>query len=383
MKKNICRGQFYKLAIKAIGVFTIAASLSACVTFQNIPLPQEVSEKLEGKKIVLTKYSTPDFVATTAGKAAFALLGAVAMIVEGNEIVKENGIEDPALKISQGLAKKLSEERGITLISNQNISSASDDVQKLVSAYPGADYLLDVKTFNWWFHYYPGDWAHYRVSYNARLRLIDSSTKKVIAEEGCKSTQGDDKNPPSKDQLLDNKASLLKAYLGQAASGCINLFSKDILKLSVEQNTVGIGAALLGMKTAIPISNQKNPLTPASNGNAEDKVPFVSAQCQSNFQLLKTKSNPRAFAISKDGHCGYAYSISSRIGPSDPKERAIANCKKTPVSIAFCILLMIRLSLISSFTTLLQRLRFPRRLRPGLLRYRPQHLTNLHFPALS
>ena len=201
---------------------------------------------MAGKKIELTKYSTPDFAAFTAGKAAFGIIGATVMIAEGNEIVRTNGIQDPALEISQRLEEKLREQRGTIQVPNKNINSPSDDVQKLVLAYPGADYLLDVKTFVWMFNYFPTDWSHYRVTYTARLRLIDSSTQNVIAEAKCNSVRSDEKTPPSKDQLLDNKASLLKTYLEKSTSECVNYFSNDILKLSVDKNAVGIGAALPG-----------------------------------------------------------------------------------------------------------------------------------------
>jgi hypothetical protein len=129
------------------------------------------------------------------------------------------------------------------LISDQNIIVDDDDVHKLASSYTGADYLLDIKTLGWAYIYYPTNWTHYKVLYNARMRMIDSSTQKIIAEAGCNSTEGDDNNPPSSDELLDSNASLLKAYLAKAASGCANVFAKDILKLSFKPIIAGTGAS--------------------------------------------------------------------------------------------------------------------------------------------
>ena len=59
------------------------------------------------------------------------------------------------------------------------------------------------------FNYYPSDWSHYKVTYTARLRLIESASEKVVAETLCTTVQGDDENPPTQEQLLENKASLL------------------------------------------------------------------------------------------------------------------------------------------------------------------------------
>ena len=107
----------------------------------------------------------------------------------------------------------------------------SDEIGALLSDYSGSEYLLDVKTFNWMFGYYPDDWSHYRVIYNARMRLIDVTTKKVIAETMCNSTQGDDKNPPTKDDLLNNGAQLLKEYLEKASTACVDVLATQVLML--------------------------------------------------------------------------------------------------------------------------------------------------------
>jgi len=77
----------------------------------------------------------------------------------------------------------------------------------------------------------PTDWTHYRVSYTARLRLIDAATKTVVAESACTGVQGDDKNPAPKDQLLENGAWPLKGYLAKAGEACTEVLARDVLAL--------------------------------------------------------------------------------------------------------------------------------------------------------
>lgn len=131
------------------------------------------------------------------------------------------------------------------------------------------------------------------MSYSARLRLVDSATKKVVGEALCKSTQGDDKNPPSKDQLLDNKASLLKAYLAKAASGCVNVFSANILNLSAAQNAVGSGAALptVASRPSQSPSNTGNVPGDLNGNNPTDKVPSGSTQWTASATAGRTLIN--------------------------------------------------------------------------------------------
>jgi hypothetical protein len=204
--------------------------LAGCTTVSHTPLSRDASSQLQGRSVSVTRYPMPDFAAFTAGKAAFALVGAAAMVVEGNSIVKDNEIPDPAIEIGRVLAERLGSSRSMRWVEPTRVST-SDDIPTLVSASPGADYLVDVKTFNWLFNYYPSDWSHYRVTYNARVRLIDTARKAVVAETLCRAVQGDDANPPSKEQLLDKRAQLLKEYLAQAAAGCGEVLTRDLLQL--------------------------------------------------------------------------------------------------------------------------------------------------------
>jgi hypothetical protein len=216
--------------IRTAAVIATSFALGACTTINNKQISPETSAQLQGKTVALTSYKTPDFVAFSAGKAAFAILGAAAMISEGNAIVQQNNIEDPAIAIGKGLQDKLKAAKNVAP-ATAPIATESDDLSSILSKSSGAQYILDYQTLNWMFNYYPTDWSHYKVTYGGRLRLIDVVTKSVVAESGCSAVQGDDKNPPTKDQLLDNNAQLLKSYLAKAASDCVDVLARDVLKL--------------------------------------------------------------------------------------------------------------------------------------------------------
>ncbi|GLQ93027.1 hypothetical protein GCM10007901_19780 [Dyella acidisoli] len=186
----------------------------------------------QGKKIAVTRYQTPDFNAVTVGRAAFGLIGAAAMISAGNALVKENDVHDPAPVLGLSLAEKIASAYSAKVIVNPDVSVAKNDkIQTIIEVYKGADLLLDARTFAWQFVYYPTDWSHYRVNYVAKARLIDVPKKKVVAQAMCQTTQGDDKKPPTKDQLLANQAALLKEYLDKARLACDDLLSKELFGL--------------------------------------------------------------------------------------------------------------------------------------------------------
>lgn len=215
---------------RLISAAALVLILGACSTVRHAPISDDSLSKLEGRSVVSSRHGQPDFVAFTAGKAVFGLIGALAATSAGNAIVKENEIEDPAITIASGLQAKLAAAKNTRQLDSSGVAD-KDDTATVVAASQGGDFVLDVKTLGWMFSYYPTDWMHYRISYSARLRLIDSANKSVLAESACTSVQGDDKNPPTKDQLLDDKATLLKEYLAKAATACTELLARGALKI--------------------------------------------------------------------------------------------------------------------------------------------------------
>jgi hypothetical protein len=207
-----------------------AAMTAGCVSVQQIPMSASSAEVVQGKEIALSQRAKPDFTASTPAKAAFGMIGAAAMISEGNKIVKENGIEDPAVYIAQTLVADL-QGRYNTRLSPKGAPIASDDVADVVKNANGSDLVLDVRTINWSFVYFPTSWGKYRVIYSARLRFVDAKSGRVIAEGGCHRVPQPDAQSPSYDELVANSAERLKQELKTAADFCISEFKAKTLAL--------------------------------------------------------------------------------------------------------------------------------------------------------
>ncbi|HEY4144510.1 hypothetical protein [Pinirhizobacter sp.] len=155
----------------------------------------------------------PDFAAFTAGKATFGMIGGAMMISAGNAIVLENHVPDPSVGLRERLGAKLQSAHHMPLVVTGPGDDATSKLSELVAKHHGADYLLDVETLGWGFYYFPTDWSHYRVSYVAHVRLIDLHSGHIVAESTCKTSAGDGKGEkaPSRDELLANRAALLKS----------------------------------------------------------------------------------------------------------------------------------------------------------------------------
>jgi hypothetical protein len=204
--------------------------VSGCVSTKNVPVNDAVTGDIHGKSITTAKREMPDFAAMTAGKAMFAVVGAVAMISAGNDIIRDNQVEDPANHISAALIAGLAEKHDLSVVNSDAILVANESPDKLAAQYASSDYLLDVRTINWSFAYFPTDWDSYRVMYSAKLRLINTGNGQIVAESFCARVPEKTAGAPSHNELLANQAQRLKDELRAAADYCVGEFKTKALR---------------------------------------------------------------------------------------------------------------------------------------------------------
>ena len=211
--------------------FAALAALGACAGTEKIALTKADAQWLGGKTATNSLHEKPDFVAMTAGRGMIGVFGVGVMIDEGNRIVEENGVADPARSIATALGRMLAKKLRVDFKPDRRPEYGSAEVSDAGRPAGGSDILLDVETLGWGFRYFPTDWDNYRVDYNARLQVIETATGRVLAQDQCIFTKDYDSSDsaPSHDDLTLNKASGLKRELGEAAAFCARQFSNLIL----------------------------------------------------------------------------------------------------------------------------------------------------------
>lgn len=206
-------------------------ALTGCATYEKRPVSQEAVSSLRGQPIAVTTRKVPDFTAMTPAKAAFGLLGAAAMVSDGNNIVATNKVADPANAIASDLSSALSTAYSTT-VAPTPVNADKDDVATIAAgAKDAARFVIDVQTVNWSFVYFPSAWGSYRVIYTAKARLIDVRSKTVVAEGFCKRIPEDSTNAPSYDDLVANQAARLKSELALATQECVKTLKTEMLAI--------------------------------------------------------------------------------------------------------------------------------------------------------
>lgn len=219
------------MKVSASGV-AIVLVLAGCAKMPTTSLPTGEQSTLRGKTLVSSSRERPDFLAMTAGKAGFGLLGAAAMVSAGNKIVADNNVDDPAVYLSRELGTALAAAQGVQVISLAGTKTVETDVAKLAAAYKGqGDVLLDVQTYSWGFGYFPSDWNNYRVMYTVIVRVIDTRAGKLMAQGSCSRAPEKTDDAPTHDELLANSAERLKKELRAQADSCLSELKTKVLNI--------------------------------------------------------------------------------------------------------------------------------------------------------
>jgi hypothetical protein len=214
---------------------TISLALGAALLFGPASaqtLTPESTTQYQGTALTIVTYTKPSFVAMTADRAAFALLGAFAMISAGNKLVKANDIADPAVAIAAKLGPLVADRFKASATTSLADHDKDDDTAKdAAAAAANKGLVFDAETSGWEFMYFPTDWTHYKILYTVRARIIDGPTGAVVASAMCSynSEKETDIPLPTYDELMADQAALLKEKLAHAGALCGDIMQKIIL----------------------------------------------------------------------------------------------------------------------------------------------------------
>ncbi len=230
-------------SIRMFMTLSVCVVAVGCATVTTDELTAEESQAFSEKTVVMSRYKElPDFAAQTATNVQFGLLGLAAAKSNGNAMIQNNDIADPAVEISRQLAAGLGENYSLKVVESGEVKVDSGKLDKLMEVYQGYDYILDVRTLGWRSIYFPTDWNSYKVYYTAHARLIDAANQEVIAEEMCNyAPEFEDSNDaPSYEELENGNG--LRSELEKSVSHCVDYIA-TMAKLHKQEKTQNMASA--------------------------------------------------------------------------------------------------------------------------------------------
>ncbi len=309
------------------------ACLAASVHAEDTAIDAPTLAGYADKSLAIVTQSQPRIGLVTAGSyggtvstQGIGVLGAALLVGIANGLTQANyakardklvsqtetGFADHARGIAQALAGALKTRYGTPVLPDAEIA-AGNTVEAVVAAAPTAQWILEVQTTSWGMLYFPTDWSHYHVNYSSRLRVIDASSKRILATSSCTIKQGDTRRP-NIEQLATRDASLLRYYFQQAQFDCADQFATKVFGL----------AAL--PRPADALTDYRDNL----RADDETAVPDIQTKGQEEYKTWLTYYGPKAFAIADNGLWGRAGGLKTTEpgAPADATMRALYNCKR-------------------------------------------------------
>lgn len=205
--------------------------VSAFAAKKPTPISEADAASLQGKTAAVTLHDTPSFIAMTAGKAGFGLLGVAGMVKAGNDFVRDNDIRDPSVLLRDRLAALLHETYGLEVRPVDTVETKEKKPAKIAALHADADVVLSVRTLGWNYGYYAKDWSHYWVGYGADVELIDAKTGKSLSQANCGANTQVNPIKPSLEDLRANRAQLAKDILEGLGWLCVRLIAKEQFRI--------------------------------------------------------------------------------------------------------------------------------------------------------
>jgi hypothetical protein len=216
-----------------MSVLLVALGLGACSSTQLRPLGSQSATALRGKSVVTAAPATPhDFTAFTPGKAVLGWLGEQAMRSEGNRIVIENGIADPAQAVARELSEALAVAIGVKPLAGAASIASDERAPSVLSAKAGgAGLVLYVQTLDWRTWYHVTNFNRHRARLEMSADLIDTSTQAVVARAKCEQESPASVDvSPTYDEMVGAGAQRLKKELAQAQAACVLSLQQSLLE---------------------------------------------------------------------------------------------------------------------------------------------------------
>lgn len=221
-------------------ILLLAASAllaTGCATAPVKSVDSARAAALRDQSFGFTERPRHDFLHITLGKALGGALGGIIGAVVAEAADSRTGgpwrnVADPGLDVTKTLSAALVADNGLKPAAGKLTLQNGDKVADIVAASRGrVKYMLDVETTRFGTSYFPSDWTHYQVHYQANARLIDVDAGVVIASATCKDVEDDKASAPDYATLMASNAALLKEKLAGAARDCALTLKQAMLKI--------------------------------------------------------------------------------------------------------------------------------------------------------
>jgi len=194
----------------------------------------------QGHGLVVATTAKPEFFFEDSVLSNFPVGSILNMMGEskglrkGDEIARQFGIPDPALRISKELANALAAKLGIEVtyresdqVETPTMLWSKRKARAFADAFGPGKLVVDVRSTGWAVSLVGKD--RYRVGYWAYAQIVNTTSGKVLALSECTLPPKKKRDLPLIAPMLDDNAAQLKTEIVEASDKCLQMFMSDML----------------------------------------------------------------------------------------------------------------------------------------------------------
>jgi hypothetical protein len=217
-----------------ISTRTLAAIPLALMVAASAAYGQPEQPTVSDTRIAYARHAGhPRLEILTPASMTVLAVGGFTRVPDGNRISSEFELEDPANKLSAGVARLAAQSNGFQFIETPIETPGDDGKLALTLAKEnGAKYLIYAGTMSLLVRYFSFDFSHYKVTYSGLVSIYDTDSRKVRYNYNCYATPKRTADQPTLDQMLENRGALLTQMADASAALCLDKMKAAGIKLT-------------------------------------------------------------------------------------------------------------------------------------------------------
>lgn len=181
------------------------------------PMSADDAQALRGKTVAVTMHDAPEFSST-------GFFSNPSLDVQGA------ALPEPVVIVRELMGNGLRDAFGAQVQPVDATSTKEDKAPQLAALHPEADYVLDISTQSWSITPFDSWLKGLYLQFNARARLIDTASKRVVLDYACTTTTKNHKYRPTYRAYNYNNMQLTQKVFASLAWSCSQTLARDAFR---------------------------------------------------------------------------------------------------------------------------------------------------------
>ncbi len=204
-------------------VTVVVVLLQGCSTadFKLVTREQVAGEPLQNVRVVHQNTVQPVLKTPMGVVVSKLTFGMSEALSTGQNLARKFKIKDPGQMVKERFLMQVNRGAKIANFYNdrQPVTYYDSSVEMMKKRYKSG-LILKINAHWWEIWYYPDDFSHYQMWFQASAELVRLDDAKVLWKGDCRADQKDKKSSPTLDELIADNSKVLQRWVDDATNQC-------------------------------------------------------------------------------------------------------------------------------------------------------------------